>query len=94
MNLPIDLKPIVGETELRHTVNSDSRRQAMRKTKRISRKVKAFFRVLEEFRSRMPLSQTEIDKVIRPYINEALNEAEKIKLAQRGHRGRPPRCHC
>ena len=48
MRVPTDLQPIVGKTELRGSLHTGSPRQAKRKTKRISSKVKALFEELRE----------------------------------------------
>ena len=48
MRVPKDLQSIVGKTELRYTLNTGSLRQAKRKSKRISGKVKGLFEELRE----------------------------------------------
>ncbi|MGD8891043.1 MAG: hypothetical protein PVF53_21680 [Desulfobacterales bacterium] len=47
MKTPKYLQVIVGKRELRYTLSTGIRRQAMRKNKRISRKVKELFETLK-----------------------------------------------
>jgi hypothetical protein len=82
MRVPKNLQRIVGKNELRYNLYTGSLRQAKRKSKRVSRKVKGLFEELREGKYRMTdsaLTKARLDRMMREFVKGAieLNEHER-----------------
>ncbi len=73
--VPKELQAVVGKRELRYALSTGILRQAKRKSKETSRKVKGLFQQLRQGKS-MELNEGENVEIIGGYVQDILKEDE------------------